>query len=463
MERKSATSGWTDFRDPFGSGIAYPAAPFGRLALTHALAAAGDTVVAIALAKTLFFVSPNEARGKVLLYLLVTLAPFAVISPFVGPLIDRFADRRKTIVVGALGARCLVCLLLIRDYDNWALFPETFALLVLSKGYAVARNAVIPSVVTRSSELVRANSKLALVAGLAGFTAAIPGGLLSLGGPGWVALLGSVVFGVAAFTATQLIIADVPFAGDAIAERAESSELSHRARPQTPRSRSKDPFRSESVQRIASPLTTLRLATLVMSAQRLLIGLITFLVAFTFKREAAPTWWLGVIGALGVLGGLVGSAIAPRMRSRIPEQAMLTGGLACCAVFCLVASMQASKVAAGIVAFVVTFSANVGRLAFDSLVQREGGADQGSVFARSETRFQLAWVLGALFPVALEVSRSIGFLVMAVLSASMVVVYAGGERSLQRIDGTIDAGRSRWRRPARPHDDEWLVDDRDLP
>ena len=40
----------------------------------HGVSTAGDALVSFALAKTLFFVSPAEARGKVLLYLLLTLA-----------------------------------------------------------------------------------------------------------------------------------------------------------------------------------------------------------------------------------------------------------------------------------------------------------------------------------------------------------------------------------------------------
>src|SRR5207245_9735656 len=54
----------------------------------HALQAAGDAVVAVALAGTIFFgASTSQARGRVALYLLVTMAPFAVVAPFLGPLL----------------------------------------------------------------------------------------------------------------------------------------------------------------------------------------------------------------------------------------------------------------------------------------------------------------------------------------------------------------------------------------
>jgi MFS family permease len=438
-------SAWSEFQEPIGSRFAIPTTPFSLLGLTHAAAAAGDTLVAIALAKTLFFVSPNEARGKVLLYLLITLAPFAVVSPFIGPLIDRFASQRKHVLVALLGVRAIVCLFLARDYDTpWLLFPETFALLVLSKGYSIARNSVIPSVVSRSSELVRANSKLSLLAGIAGALIVLPGGLLSLLGPGWVALLATFVFGAAAWFAGKLIVADAPFVGEPDATLSPSKE------PRRPRgNNSKHSF-----------VTTLRLAGLVMSGQRAQIGLITFLVAFTLKRESAPTWWLGVAAAAGVLGGLLGSTVAPKLRGRVDEMTMLLGGVVLTAAVCLVAALRSSRLAAAGVAFVVSLSANVGRLAYDSIVQRFGGTEeQGSLFAKSETRFQLAWVIGALIPVAIVVSRSIGFLLMFAISALMIAIQYGGEHSLRRIDGTLAAGRSRWHRPARPREGNWLSDD----
>ncbi len=455
--RRVSERAWREYREPFGSNFALPTTPFARLGLTHAAAAAGDTLVAIALAKTLFFVSPNEARGKVLLYLLITLAPFAVVSPFVGPLIDRFSSQRKHVLVVLLALRSLVCLFLARDYDTpLLLFPETFALLVLSKGYAVARNSVIPSVVTRSSELVRANSKLSLLAGMSGALIAIPGGLFSLAGPGWVALLASLVFGAAAVLAGRIILADEPFVGEASGEA--GGETSPNRSAHGPGGARALPRRTQ--RPTYSFLTTLRLAGLVMSGQRAQIGLITFLVAFTLKREGAPTWWLGVSAAAGVLGGLIGSTIAPRLRGRVDEMTMLLGGLVMTAIVCLLATFRSTRFAAAIVAFVVSLSANVGRLAYDAIVQRFGNAaEQGSLFAKSETRFQLAWVIGALIPVAIVLSRPVGFFLMFSISILMIVVQYGGERSLHRIDGTLAAGRSRWHRPAKPTANDWLSDD----
>jgi hypothetical protein len=119
--------------------------PFGRLALTHVLMTAGDTMFAVSLAGSLFFsISPTAAKDKVLLYLLLTMAPFAVVAPALGPLIDRSRGaRRAMVVVSALG-RAALCPLLARDFHSLLLFPEAFAMLVLSKVYLVTKGALVP-------------------------------------------------------------------------------------------------------------------------------------------------------------------------------------------------------------------------------------------------------------------------------------------------------------------------------
>ena len=51
----------------------------------HAVSTLGDALVAVALAGTLFFAVPvAAARPRVALYLLLTVAPFAVVAPLLG-------------------------------------------------------------------------------------------------------------------------------------------------------------------------------------------------------------------------------------------------------------------------------------------------------------------------------------------------------------------------------------------
>ena len=71
---------------------------------------AGDAFVAVSLAGTIFFsTSVDQARGRVVLFLLVTMAPFAVLAPFIGPALDRMQQGRRYLLAGTLLARGLLC------------------------------------------------------------------------------------------------------------------------------------------------------------------------------------------------------------------------------------------------------------------------------------------------------------------------------------------------------------------
>ena len=136
-------NGWQPLSKPprREGASAFVVSPFTRLARTHAAAVAGDTLIALALANSLFFdIDPNAARSKVALYLALTMAPFAVVAPLIGPALDRMRGGRRLMVIGANALRALICVLMIRDLDSLALFPEAFVVLVLAKSYHVAKS-----------------------------------------------------------------------------------------------------------------------------------------------------------------------------------------------------------------------------------------------------------------------------------------------------------------------------------
>jgi MFS family permease len=139
------------------------ASPFTRLARTHALSTAGDAMVATALAGTIFFEGLQEqAKEKVFLYLLLTVAPFAVVSPLIGPVLDRIRSGRRWMIIGSALLRSAICFFMIGDVKSLLFYPEAFALLILQKSYSVARAALTPSTVKSDAELVEANSKPSL-------------------------------------------------------------------------------------------------------------------------------------------------------------------------------------------------------------------------------------------------------------------------------------------------------------
>ena len=151
----------------------------GLTALTWPVMAnfAVDAAMAVALANTLFFAAASaESKSKVALYLLITIAPFAVIAPLIGPALDRLQHGRRVALAASFGLRTLLAVVLILNYDNatggfppWVLYPCALGMMVLSKSFSVLRSAVTPRVMPPTIDLVRVNSRLT-VFGLIGGT-----------------------------------------------------------------------------------------------------------------------------------------------------------------------------------------------------------------------------------------------------------------------------------------------------
>lgn len=377
--------------------------PFSRLAIAHTLCVAGDTMVTIALADSVFFnIDPSAARGKVTLTLLLTMAPFAVVAPLLGPFIDRARGGRKLMLVAAAAGRALTCLVMAQVVDSLLLFPAAFAALVLSKAHAVAKSSLVPAAVDSEERLVEANAKLSLTGGVAGFVAAGPAVLvLRLAGAPWELGLAAVVFTAAAVAALRI----APARLEQQSAAAEVKEELHHA--------------------------GVRLAATSMAVLRAAVGFMTFLVAFVFRREHVPSWWFGIVLATSMAGTLLGAAAAPRLRERLREESILTGCLVFVALGGLLAARLNNRPVTALLAFIVGFSASAGKLAFDSLVQRDAPkAVQGRSFARFETEFQLVWVVGALLPVALSIPERVGFTLLALGPAVAAFFYVTGRRAL---------------------------------
>jgi hypothetical protein len=384
-----------------GAGRAAPSAPFVHLARTQALISTGDTLVALALAGSLFFsISPDAARTQVAQYLVLTMAPFAVVAPLLGPWIDRAQGGRRSMVILSAAGRVAVCALMIDDLDGLLLFPEALAVLVLGKGYSVARASLVPGLVRDESELVEANAKLILILGVSGFAAALPGLLVLefLGGE-WV--LGMAALAFAGATVASLRIPSTRVA-DRPAPPAEQAEL-----------------RSKGVLLGASAMAFLRAV----------VGFLAFHLAFWYRGDGAPTWWFGVVLAASSLGSLLGAALAPPLRRAVREERILLGCLVVTTLAALAVLQFGGRVPGAVLALVVGITAQGARLSFDAIVQRDApDANYGRSFARFETRFQLAWVVGAAVPVLIHLPLLAGYAVVAVLAGIATVSYATGHQ-----------------------------------
>ena len=108
-------------------GLLDQSQPFGRLALVHTLFSAGTTLFTISLAGSLFFsVSAHESKEKVLLYLLITIAPFAIVAPALSPLLDRGATARRAAIAAASGGSALLAFSMAGELKGFLFFPEAF-------------------------------------------------------------------------------------------------------------------------------------------------------------------------------------------------------------------------------------------------------------------------------------------------------------------------------------------------
>jgi Major Facilitator Superfamily len=175
-----------------------------RLLELTAAGAAADAFVAVALAGTLFFsTSVDQARGRIALTLLITMAPFALLAPVIGPMLDRVRDGRRYIMLGTLLARGLLCWGMAgaaQHNDTVTLLPAAFGVLVLQKAYGVTRSAVTPRLLPAKITLVSANARISLAAlissalgvGAAGAVSFLAGG--GAEGGAWTLRVGTVVY-----------------------------------------------------------------------------------------------------------------------------------------------------------------------------------------------------------------------------------------------------------------------------
>ncbi len=374
--------------------------------MSHALNAAGDTLVAVALADVLFLTpDPSEARSNVVLYLAVTLAPFAVIGPFLGGLFARFpvAYRRGLGVASAV--RSVVAILMVLNLNNdLILFPLAFLMLVFSRVHGISRNSLLPVTLEGAHELVAANARMAKVGVFSGTTAAIVGGLLVTG------------FGFISETVgsrAALAVAVVAFALSALA--AHGVPFPPPVEPQK---------RRRGVLRVTR---SVRLAQLATAGVRLINGFLLFLLAFAFRDEQAGLLDFGfLLGAAG-LGYFLGAVIAAWLERILREEPMVVAALAIEAAAAFIAAQAFGLVAGAALAMAAGFAWGVAKLAFDGLLQRSlSHEDRGRAFVRAETLFQLSWVVGALIPTAARIPSSGGLAAAGVLALAAQTVYVGG-------------------------------------
>jgi len=397
--------------------------PLDRLAWVHAVSTCGDALVAVALAGTLFFAVPvAAARPRVALYLLLTVAPFAVVAPLLGRLLDGRSGAGRLALATAMALRAALAALAVSRTQSLLLYPLAFGLLVCSRAHGISRTAMVPEVLGRGlggpvgrdeRDLVAVNGRMARVAALGGTAGALLGvGLDRLLGGGAVLWASALVF--ATGTALALSLPTTRSRRDPV-PGVRRGLLDRRAA------------------RLVRPPGRVRLARTANTCVRAVGGFTLFLLAFELRRQGVGTAGLGLLLAAVGVGGVVGAFLLPRAARLVREDGLLAGGLLLCGTtaWLLAGRVGVESAAAGGLAMGAGIAA--ARLGFESLVQREVPAPaRGTAITRAETTFQLAWVAGAVLPVAFPLPTTPSLLAAAALCLVAATTYTVGLLRLRR-------------------------------
>ncbi|MEU1308851.1 MFS transporter [Streptomyces cinnamoneus] len=382
----------------------------GRLIELHAVNSAGDMMITIALASTVFFSVPtDQARGRVALYLAVTMAPFTLLAPVIGPLLDRVPHGRRAAMACAMLARALLALTMSGAVATGGLelYPAALGVLVASKAYGVVRSAVVPRLVPPRIALVKANSRVTLGGLLAtGVAAPLGAGLHQLG-PAWPLYGACAVFAFGTYLSLSLPHKVDSAKGEARA-RLTAPEYRHhltkqRKRPRTPGLRTVG----------ASVLHGLQAN----GALRMLSGFLTFFLAFLLRVHPlgglSPAFSLGVVAVAAGTGNALGTAIGALLRSRGPEK-MIALVLTVTLGTTIVTAVLYSAFFVVVMAAVAGISQALGKQSLDALIQRDVPEEvRTSAFARSETLLQMCWVVGGAVGILLPLNGVVGMAVAA--------------------------------------------------
>ncbi|MFD4787759.1 MFS transporter [Streptomyces sp. NPDC058459] len=387
----------------------------GKLIELHAVNGAGDVMITVALASTVFFSVPtDEARGRVALYLAITMAPFTVLAPVIGPLLDRLPHGRRAAMAGAMLARALLALVLSGAVASGSLelYPAALGVLVASKAYGVVRSAVVPRLLPPAFSLVRANSRVTLAGLLAtGVAAPVAAGLQRVGDP-WPLYGAFVIFVAGTFLSFSLPRTVDSAKGEDVALLAADERHLHGPRRLHPGKRPG--------LRTVGPAVTHALGA--NAGLRCLSGFLIFFLAFLL-REHPPAGQsaavsLGIVGVAAGAGNALGTAMGAWLRSKAPEIIIVTV-VAVALGAAVVAAVFFGTVLVACLAAVAGFAQALGKLSLDALIQRDvPEAVRTSAFARSETLLQMAWVFGGAVGIVMPLNGTFGMAVAAALVAA---------------------------------------------
>jgi hypothetical protein len=342
----------------------------------------------------------------VTLFLVLTMLPFAIVAPLIGPFLDRFRRGRRWAIGATLATRAFCCWVLAGAISDNSPPPSFYfaalGCLVASKAYGVTRAAAVPRLLPPEFTLVKANSRISLTGtGAAAISAPLAAGAAVIGAE-WAVRYAALLFVVGTVLAILLPAQVDSSEGE---EQVDLTRITTGAKKGIAISR--------------DVVNALRSNT----GLRLLSGFLTIFMAFTLRQPPDSMGWGGsatillglVIGGAGA-GNTIGTLIASATKSRRPQRVVIAVLLLDVAVL-VVVSVFFTWWTAVILGVTVGLCQSLGKLSLDALIQRDVAERvRTSMFARSETLLQLAWVIGGLIGIglfSLDATPRIGLLVVA--------------------------------------------------
>ncbi|WP_234807656.1 MFS transporter [Mycolicibacterium bacteremicum] len=408
----------------------------GLTALTWPVVAnfAVDAAMAVALANTLFFAAASgESKSKVALYLLITIAPFAVIAPLIGPALDRLQHGRRVALALSFVARTVLVVVLIANYDgaggsfpSWVLYPCALGMMVLSKSFSVLRSAVTPRVLPPTIDLVRVNSRLTTFGLLFG----------TMGGGG-IAAGAEYLFNMFELPGALYVLVAVTIGGAVLAMRipkwVEVTEgevpttLSYHGGTDQLRRR---PDRKAARQPLGRNIITNLWGNCTI---KVMVGFLFLYPAFVAKSHGAGGWEqlriLGLIGAAAAIGNFAGNFTAARLKLGRPAL-LVVRAASVVTVVALAAAVTGNLLVAAFATLITSGSSAIAKASLDASLQDDLPEEsRASAFGRSESVLQLAWVLGGATGVLIYTELSSGFTTITAILilglAQTLVSYSG--------------------------------------
>lgn len=406
-----------------------------RLLELHLVSTFADALIVTALASTIFFAVPTEqARGRVATSLLVTMVPFVLLAPVIGPLLDRVRHGRRYAIATTMAVRAFLAWVMAGAVGGaegteaaFSLYPAAFGFLVSQKAYIVTRAAAVPRVLPGTTGLVAANSRIS-VAGVAAMAVGAPlgAGITATVGPPWTLRLAFGVFAAGSVLSFMLSPRVDSSAGEVSARisgrdggpvgDAPGGTRSDRGAALIPRRGSW----------ATGPQVVLGLRANV--TVRAFTGFLTLFLAFRLRSQPldglSDTTAVALVVTLAAVGGGVGTALGGALRRIRPERAVVVA-LVLTSIVATWSALSYGLWPVLAVAGVAGLGQGLGKLCLDAMIQRDVPEHvRTSAFARSETVLQLAWVAGGCLGLVLPLSGpwGLGVAALALTAAAVALV-----------------------------------------